>query len=54
MVTARGPLFAEAQVEYTFAGGKHYRFSLRAIAGQPTAIIDETMDPNPGGKYKYV
>ena len=53
-VTARGPLFAEALVEYTFEGGKHYRFSLRAIAGQPTAIIDELMDLNPGGKYKML
>lgn len=50
-ITARGPLFAEATVDYTFEGNKHYKFTLRAIAGQPTAIIDETMDLNPGGNY---
>ncbi|MHB9134470.1 MAG: hypothetical protein ACYDBB_25645 [Armatimonadota bacterium] len=51
-LTAGGPLFAEAMVSYTFEGGKHYRFSARVIAGQPTAIIDESMDLNPGGKYR--
>jgi len=50
-VSAAGPLFADATVEYTFEGGKHYRFSVHAIAGQPTMTIDETMDLNPGGKY---
>ncbi len=50
-VAARGPLFAEATVDYAFEGGKHYRFTLRAIAGQPTVIIDESMDLNPGGHY---
>ncbi len=53
-ITARGPLFAEATVTYTFEGGKHYTFTLRAIAGQPTAIIDETMDLNPDNKYKML
>lgn len=51
IVTATGPLFAEARVEYTFEGGKHYRFTARVIAGQPLAIIDETMDLNPDGKF---
>ncbi len=50
-VSASGPLFAEATVDYAFEGGKHYRFTLRAIAGQPTVIVDEEMDLNPGGKY---
>ncbi|HOS44023.1 MAG TPA: hypothetical protein PK794_10060, partial [Armatimonadota bacterium] len=50
-LTAAGPLFADAAVEYAFAGGKRYRFSVRVIAGQPTAIIDEQMDVNPGGAY---
>ena len=50
-VAARGPLFAEAAVEYAFEGGKRYRFSARVIAGQPVAIFDETMDLNPGGRY---
>jgi hypothetical protein len=50
-VTASGPLFAEATVDYTFEGDKHYKFTARVIKGQPTAIIDETMDLNPGGKY---
>ena len=50
-VTATGPLFAEATVDYTFEGEKHYRLSARVIVGQSTAIIDETMDLNPGGKY---
>ena len=50
-VSATGPVFADAAVEYSFEGGKHYRFSARVIAGQPTAIIDETMDLNPGGHY---
>ena len=53
-VKARGPLFAEAGVTYAFEGGKRYTFTLRAIAGQPTAIIDENMDLNPGGKYKLL
>ncbi len=50
-LSASGPLFAEATVDYTFEGDKHYRFTLRAIAGQPTVIIDESMDLNPGGAY---
>jgi len=50
-VTARGPLFAEAVVGYVFEGGKHYTLTARVIAGQSTAIIDETMDLNPGGAY---
>ncbi len=54
IVKARGPLFAEATVTYTFEGNKHYAFTLRAIAGQPTAIVDETMDLNPGGKYRLL
>lgn len=50
-ITACGPLFAEATVTYTFEGKKHYRFTARVISGQPTAILDEWMDLNPGGKY---
>ncbi|MHB9027071.1 MAG: hypothetical protein ACYC7E_23285 [Armatimonadota bacterium] len=50
-VTARGPLFADVAITYSFEDGKSYRFALRAIAGQPTVIIDETMNLNPGGKY---
>jgi hypothetical protein len=50
-IAARGPLFAEASVEYMFEGGKRYRFTARVIAGQPVAVIDETMDLNPGGIY---
>ncbi|OPZ85759.1 MAG: hypothetical protein BWY76_01271 [bacterium ADurb.Bin429] len=53
-VTAHGPLFAEAMVDYTFEGGKHYTFTARVIARQSTAIIDETMDLNPGGAYKLL
>ncbi|MHB9131314.1 MAG: hypothetical protein ACYDBB_09520 [Armatimonadota bacterium] len=53
-VSATGPLFADAMIDYTFEGGKHYRFSVRAIAGQPTMIIDETMDLNPGNHYKLL
>jgi hypothetical protein len=50
-ITAIGPLFAEATVDYTFENGKHYTFTARVIGGQPTAIIDESMDLNPGGRY---
>ncbi len=50
-IAASGPLFAEATVDYTFEGNKHYRCTVRVIANQPTAIIDESMDLNPGGKY---
>ncbi len=53
-VNARGPLFAEATVDYTFEGGKHYTFTARVVAGQPTAIIDETMNLNPDGKYQLL
>ncbi len=50
-IVATGPLFSEATIDYTFEGGKHYTFTARVISGQSTAIIDETMDLNPGGKY---
>lgn len=50
-VTARGPLWAEASIDYTFEGNKHYRFTVRAIAGQPYAVVNESMDLNPGGRY---
>jgi hypothetical protein len=50
-ITATGPLFASATVDYRFEGGKRYTFSAKVIAGQPTAVLDETMDLNPGGKY---
>ncbi len=50
-ITARGPLFAEASVVYSFEGGRHYRLTARVIAGQPVAVIDEAMDLNPEGKY---
>lgn len=53
-IAASGPLFAEATVDYSFEGGKHYRCSVRVIAGQPTAIVDESMDLNPGGRYKLL
>ncbi len=53
-IAASGPLFAEATVDYTFEGGKHYRCTVRVIANQPTAIVDESMDLNPGGKYRLL
>ena len=50
-VDADGPLFCDATVDYTFEGGKHYTFHVRVVAGQPYAIVNESMDINPGGRY---
>jgi len=50
-VEAEGPLFCQAAVAYSFEGGRHYRLSVRVIAGQPYAVINESMDLNPGGRY---
>lgn len=50
-VTADGPLFAEATVDYTFEGDRHYRFTVRVVAGQTAAVISESMDLNPGNRY---
>ena len=50
-ITVQGSLWSEASIDYTFEGNRHYRFTLRAIAGQPVMIIDESMDLNPGGHY---
>lgn len=50
-VSASGPLFAEATVAYSFEGDRNYSFTVRVIAGQSVAMIDERMDLNPGSPF---
>ncbi len=50
-VGPNGPLFAEATVDYTFEGDRHYTFNVRVVAGQNAAVISEHMDVNPGDRY---
>jgi len=43
-VTETGPLFAEAEVRYAFAGGGWYQFTARVLAEDPAIRIDEQFD----------
>jgi hypothetical protein len=43
-VTEQGPLFVEAVVRYTFAGGGFYQLTARLQANDPAGRIDEQMD----------
>lgn len=43
-ITASGPLFAEAQVRYTFDNGAHYTLVARVLADEAAVRFDEQMD----------
>ena len=43
-VTERGPLFLDAQIYYTFTNGGWYRVTVRLLAGDAAARIDEQFD----------
>ena len=51
-LTAAGPVFAEAQVDYEFGDGTYYRIAWRVYAGAPVAIATETKSVRDGGVWK--
>lgn len=52
-VTARGPVFAEVEVKYTFRTGGHYRVRIRVFSDAPVALIDEEKTTENGGAWTF-
>ncbi|MFZ2654039.1 MAG: hypothetical protein WAX69_03930 [Victivallales bacterium] len=52
-VSARGPVFAEAVIEYGFQNGKHYRISWRIYSQSPVAIASVEKDVQDDGAWNF-
>ena len=52
-LTARGPVFAEVEIEYTFASGGTYRVTVRVYSGAPLALVHEDMSPDTAGAWTF-
>lgn len=50
-MTSRGPVFAEAEVQYTFGNGATYLVRVRVFAGAPLALVHEDKSPGTAGSW---
>ena len=53
-VVAAGPVFAEVECRYRFAGGKEWRVVVRVEAGEPVVLIRETCDLDDGSVWQVM
>ena len=53
-VTASGPVYAEVECRYRFAGGKSWRITYRLVAHEPAVVIDEQCNLNDGTAWQLL
>ena len=53
-VTASGPVYAEVECRYRFAGGKSWRITYRLVAHEPAVVIDEQCNLSDGADWQLL
>ncbi len=53
-VVASGPVFAEVECVYRFAGGKHWQVNFRVEAHEPVVLVSETCDLPVGSTWNVL